>query len=132
MGFPHEAMVDMTGGVAEVLQISLLPRDLLAFFRHLLAKGALINCANCQVWGWKLDLGMDLLGLEKKVQQNMFTWKVYLRVVESCLAVPDSRWVDCVSLFCLQGALEQRDELGIMFRHAYSLTAVEEVNKNAY
>ncbi|XP_056296397.1 calpain-9 [Pseudoliparis swirei] len=73
MGFPHEAMVDMTGGVAEVLQISLLPRDLLAFFRHLLAKGALINCANCQ------------------------------------------------------GALEQRDELGIMFRHAYSLTAVEEV-----
>uniref|UniRef100_A0A8C2YZ98 Zgc:85932 n=1 Tax=Cyclopterus lumpus TaxID=8103 RepID=A0A8C2YZ98_CYCLU len=73
MGFPHEAMVDMTGGVAEVLNISSLPRDLPAFFRHLLAKGALINCANCQ------------------------------------------------------GPLEQRDELGIMFRHAYSLTAVEEV-----
>ncbi|XP_054458701.1 calpain-3 [Anoplopoma fimbria] len=73
MGFPHEAMVDMTGGVAEALQISLLPRDLPAFLRHLLAKGALINCANCQ------------------------------------------------------GPLGQKNELGIMFRHAYSLTAVEEV-----
>lgn len=50
MGFPHEAMVDMTGGVAEVLNIALLPRDLLAFLKHLLAKGALINCANLQVW----------------------------------------------------------------------------------
>lgn len=49
MGFPHEAMVDMTGGVAEVLSIALLPRDLLAFLKHLLSKGALINCANCQV-----------------------------------------------------------------------------------
>ncbi|KAK9521301.1 hypothetical protein VZT92_021120 [Zoarces viviparus] len=73
MGFPHEAMVDMTGGVAEILKISSLPRDLPAFLRHLLAKGALINCANCQ------------------------------------------------------GPLEKRGELGIMFRHAYSLTAVEEV-----
>uniref|UniRef100_A0A3Q3VYC4 Calpain catalytic domain-containing protein n=1 Tax=Mola mola TaxID=94237 RepID=A0A3Q3VYC4_MOLML len=73
MGFPHEAMVDMTGGVAEVLNISSLPRDLPAFLRQLLAKGALINCANCQ------------------------------------------------------GPLEQRNELGIMFRHAYSLTAVETV-----
>ncbi len=49
MGFPHEAMVDMTGGVAEVLNIASLPRDLPAFLTHLLAKGALINCANCQV-----------------------------------------------------------------------------------
>nr|XP_046245939.1 calpain-3 [Scatophagus argus] len=73
MGFPHEAMVDMTGGVAEVLNISLLPKDLPAFLRQLLARGALINCANCQ------------------------------------------------------GPLEQRSELGIMFRHAYSLTAVEKV-----
>lgn len=73
MGFPHEAMVDMTGGVTEVLKVVSLPRDLPAFLRHLLAKGALINCANCQ------------------------------------------------------GPLEQRNELGIMFRHAYSLTAVERV-----
>ncbi|XP_051254561.1 calpain-9 [Dicentrarchus labrax] len=73
MGFPHEAMVDMTGGVAEVFSIASLPRELPAFLRHLLAKGALINCANCQ------------------------------------------------------GPLEQRNGLGIMFRHAYSLTAVEEV-----
>lgn len=29
--------------------------------------------------------------------------------------------------FTLQGPLEQRNELGIMFRHAYSLTAVERV-----
>ncbi|XP_040903159.1 calpain-9 isoform X2 [Toxotes jaculatrix] len=73
MGFPHEAMVDMTGGVAEVLNISTLSRDLPGFLRNLLSKGALINCANCQ------------------------------------------------------GPLEQRNELGIMFRHAYSLTAVEKV-----
>ncbi|KAM6987534.1 calpain-9 [Tautogolabrus adspersus] len=73
MGFPHEAMVDMTGGVAEVLTISLLSVDLPAFLKHLLAKGALINCANCQ------------------------------------------------------GPLEQKNKLGIMFRHAYSLTAVKKV-----
>ncbi|XP_041797250.1 calpain-9 [Chelmon rostratus] len=73
MGFPHEAMVDMTGGVAEVLSVSSLPRDLPAFLRHLLARGALINCANCQ------------------------------------------------------GPLEKRNEFGIMFRHAYSLTALETV-----
>ncbi|XP_070685471.1 calpain-9 [Pempheris klunzingeri] len=73
MGFPHEAMVDMTGGVAEVLNIASLPRDLPAFLTNLLAKGALVNCANCK------------------------------------------------------GLLEQRNELGIMFRHAYSLTAVERV-----
>lgn len=50
MGFPHEAMVDMTGGIAEVLTIANLPRDLLKFLKFLLVKGALINCANCQVW----------------------------------------------------------------------------------
>lgn len=49
MGFPHEAMVDMTGGVAEVLKIASLPRDLPTFLRYLLSKGALINCFNCQV-----------------------------------------------------------------------------------
>ncbi|CAJ1064815.1 calpain-9-like [Xyrichtys novacula] len=69
----EEAMVDMTGGVTEVVTVASLPVDLPAFLRHLLAKGALINCANCQ------------------------------------------------------GPLEQRNELGIMFRHAYSLTAVEKV-----
>uniref|UniRef100_A0A8D3BBX5 Calpain catalytic domain-containing protein n=1 Tax=Scophthalmus maximus TaxID=52904 RepID=A0A8D3BBX5_SCOMX len=73
MGFPHEAMVDMTGGVAEVLKIASLPRDLPTFLRYLLSKGALINCFNCQ------------------------------------------------------GPLEKRNELGIMYRHAYSLTAVEKV-----
>ncbi|XP_062329320.1 calpain-9 [Osmerus eperlanus] len=73
MGFPHEAMVDMTGGVTEVLLVSSLPRDLLSFLRPLLDKGALINCANSQ------------------------------------------------------GSLEQRNELGIMFRHAYSITGLEQV-----
>ncbi|XP_076014720.1 calpain-9 [Genypterus blacodes] len=73
MGFPHEAMVDMTGGVAEVLSIASLPKDLPAFLVQLLSKGALINCANCQ------------------------------------------------------GSLEKKNNLGIMFRHAYSLTGVEKV-----
>ncbi|XP_061537514.1 LOW QUALITY PROTEIN: calpain-9 [Phycodurus eques] len=73
MGFPHEAMVDMTGGVAEVLSVAMLPRELPVLLAELLAKGALINCANTQ------------------------------------------------------GPLEYRNELGIMFRHAYSLTAVEKV-----
>ncbi|XP_035768151.1 calpain-9 [Neolamprologus brichardi] len=73
MGYPHEAMVDMTGGVTEVFQVASLPRDLPTFLRHLLVRGALINCANCQ------------------------------------------------------GPLEQRNELGIMFRHAYALTAVDKV-----
>lgn len=49
MGFPHEAMVDMTGGVTEVLNIAALPRDLPPLLSHLLSKGALINCANSQV-----------------------------------------------------------------------------------
>ncbi|KAM6933349.1 calpain-9 [Xenentodon cancila] len=73
MGFPHEAMVDMTGGVTEVFQIASLSRNLLDFLRHLLGKGALISCANSR------------------------------------------------------GPLEKMNELGIMFRHAYSLTAVEKV-----
>ncbi|XP_032365743.1 calpain-3 isoform X2 [Etheostoma spectabile] len=72
MGLPHEAMVDMTGGVAEVLNISTI-RDLPGLLSYLLDKGALINCANSQ------------------------------------------------------GPLEQGNKLGIMFRHAYSLTAVEKV-----
>ncbi|TDH15385.1 hypothetical protein EPR50_G00030490 [Perca flavescens] len=76
MGFPHEAMVDMTGGVTEVLNISEI-RELPARLSYLLAKRALINCANSQ------------------------------------------------------GELEKRNALGIMFRHAYSLTAVEKV-KTAY
>uniref|UniRef100_A0AAV2J4K7 Calpain catalytic domain-containing protein n=1 Tax=Knipowitschia caucasica TaxID=637954 RepID=A0AAV2J4K7_KNICA len=70
MGFPHEAMVDMTGGVAEVLTVSGLPTNLSGFLQSLLHR-ALINCANCQ------------------------------------------------------GPLEQKNPMGIMFRHAYSLTAVE-------
>lgn len=49
MGFPHEAMVDMTGGVTEVFQVADLPSDLGDFLKPLLAKGALINCANTQV-----------------------------------------------------------------------------------
>lgn len=49
MGFPHEAMVDMTGGVTEVLNIAALPRDLPPLLSYLLSKGALINCATNQV-----------------------------------------------------------------------------------
>ncbi|XP_056139950.1 calpain-3 [Lampris incognitus] len=73
MGFPHEAMVDMTGGVTEVLTVASLPRDVPTFLRHLLAKGSLINCANCQ------------------------------------------------------GPINQKNKMGIVFRHAYSLTGAEKV-----
>ncbi|KAG7470756.1 hypothetical protein MATL_G00117320 [Megalops atlanticus] len=73
MGFPHEAMVDMTGGVAEVFTLSSLPKDLAGFMMPLLRKGALINCGNTQ------------------------------------------------------GPLEKTNELGIMFKHAYSVTGVETV-----
>uniref|UniRef100_A0A8C9R6J0 Zgc:85932 n=1 Tax=Scleropages formosus TaxID=113540 RepID=A0A8C9R6J0_SCLFO len=48
MGFPHEAMVDMTGGVTEMFSFTDLPRDAGHFLRNLLKKGALINCANVQ------------------------------------------------------------------------------------
>ncbi|ROJ25394.1 Calpain-8 [Anabarilius grahami] len=48
MGFPHEAMVDMTGGITEVFTVASLPRALGSFLRSLLQKGALINCANSQ------------------------------------------------------------------------------------
>lgn len=50
MGFPHEAMADMTGGITEVFVIASLPRDLGSYLRPLLQKGALINCANSQVY----------------------------------------------------------------------------------
>ncbi|XP_059931259.1 LOW QUALITY PROTEIN: calpain-9 [Gadus macrocephalus] len=73
MGFPHEAMADMTGGVTEVLSVASFSEDLPRALQHLLRKGALVNCANCQ------------------------------------------------------GPLEQKNEQGILFRHAYSLTAVERV-----
>nr|XP_055053440.1 calpain-9 [Misgurnus anguillicaudatus] len=48
MGYPHEAMADMTGGITEVFVIASLPRELGAYLRPLLQKGALINCANSQ------------------------------------------------------------------------------------
>ncbi|PWA15656.1 hypothetical protein CCH79_00019166, partial [Gambusia affinis] len=73
LGYPHEAMVDMTGGVTEVFSLPLVSKDLPELLRNLLAKGALINCANGK------------------------------------------------------GELEKKNEMGIMYRHAYSLTAVEKV-----
>uniref|UniRef100_A0A3P9Q8K1 Zgc:85932 n=1 Tax=Poecilia reticulata TaxID=8081 RepID=A0A3P9Q8K1_POERE len=48
LGHPHEAMVDMTGGVTEVFSLPLVSKDLPELLRSLLAKGALINCANKQ------------------------------------------------------------------------------------
>ncbi|XP_066559923.1 calpain-9 isoform X2 [Amia ocellicauda] len=74
MGFPHEAMVDMTGGVTEVFAMATLPFDLAPFLSQLLRKGALINCANTQ------------------------------------------------------GPLEQANPEGIVYRHAYSVTSLEQVN----
>lgn len=49
MGFPHEAMVDMTGGVTEVFSVAALPHDSGYFLEGLLRRGALINCASTQV-----------------------------------------------------------------------------------
>ncbi|XP_062408472.1 calpain-1 catalytic subunit isoform X2 [Sardina pilchardus] len=73
MGFPHEAMVDMTGGITEVFKVANLPSNLGGFLKTLLGKGALINCANSQ------------------------------------------------------GPMEQENLLGIMFRHAYSVTSMEKI-----
>uniref|UniRef100_A0A673L2W2 Calpain-9-like n=1 Tax=Sinocyclocheilus rhinocerous TaxID=307959 RepID=A0A673L2W2_9TELE len=49
MGFPHEAMADMTGGVTEEFMMPSDHRTLGSFLRPLLQKGALINCANSRV-----------------------------------------------------------------------------------
>ncbi|XP_015196265.2 calpain-1 catalytic subunit [Lepisosteus oculatus] len=73
LGFPHEALVDMTGGVTEIFTIPLLPPDLAGFLRPLLEKGALINCVNTQ------------------------------------------------------GEMEKKNEQGILFKHAYSVTGLEKV-----
>lgn len=105
MGFPHEAMVDMTGGVTEVFSIASLPRNLLEFLDHLLAKGALINCANSNV---RVRL-LEALTLR-------FVWNessvLSCRNVRGCFP---------------QGVMETMNGLGILFRHAYALTAVEKV-----
>ncbi|MEQ2197283.1 hypothetical protein XENOCAPTIV_027145 [Xenoophorus captivus] len=54
MGYPHEAMVDMTGGVTEVFTLPSVFKNLPDLLMNLLAKGALINCANtkvrCEEW----------------------------------------------------------------------------------
>lgn len=101
MGFPHEAMVDMTGGVTEVFSIASLPRNLLEFLDYLLSKGALINCANSHVSG---------------SGELMFVWN------ESCADLCRNAR-GCSP----QGVTETINDLGILFRHAYALTAVEKV-----
>uniref|UniRef100_A0A8C1UUC2 Zgc:85932 n=1 Tax=Cyprinus carpio TaxID=7962 RepID=A0A8C1UUC2_CYPCA len=73
MGFPHEAMADMTGGVTEEFMVPPDHRKLGSFLRPLLQKGALINCANSK------------------------------------------------------GSFEKSNELGILFRHAYSVTGLETI-----
>ncbi|XP_035242479.1 calpain-9 isoform X1 [Anguilla anguilla] len=73
MGLPHEAMLDMTGGVTQAMSIMMLPMDLVSFLQPLLRKGTLINCAS------------------------------------------------------FKGPFGQKNEFGIIFRHAYSLTGVEKV-----
>uniref|UniRef100_A0A8C8DQZ6 Zgc:85932 n=1 Tax=Oryzias sinensis TaxID=183150 RepID=A0A8C8DQZ6_9TELE len=79
MGFPHEAMVDMTGGVTEVFSVASLPRNL-------------------------------------RDGELMFVWK------ESCADLCRN------ARGCFpQGVTETMNDLGILFRHAYALTAVEKV-----
>ncbi|XP_072405615.1 calpain-9-like isoform X1 [Chiloscyllium punctatum] len=45
IGYPLEAMVDLTGGAPESFQISEMPKDLWKFLRKLLEKGSIICCA---------------------------------------------------------------------------------------
>uniref|UniRef100_A0A671MCP8 Zgc:85932 n=1 Tax=Sinocyclocheilus anshuiensis TaxID=1608454 RepID=A0A671MCP8_9TELE len=73
MGFPHEAMADMTGGVTEVFTVPSDPRILGSFLHPLLQEGALINCGNTR------------------------------------------------------GAIEESNEFGIVFWHAYSVTGLETI-----
>lgn len=46
LGFPHEAMADMTGGITEEFIVPSDARTLGSFLHSLVQKGALINCAN--------------------------------------------------------------------------------------
>lgn len=116
MGFPHEAMVDMTGGITEVLTVASLPKDLAAFLKPILAKGALINCANCQVCVSQLHLsdGITFLCLLGFKPTPIIVSVSTLTYVVRGLIFP-------------QGPLEQRNEFGILFRHAYSVTGLENV-----
>ncbi|XP_056612879.1 calpain-3-like [Triplophysa dalaica] len=45
MGFSHEAMADMTGGITEFIRLAPSSCNLGLFIRRLLQKGALINCS---------------------------------------------------------------------------------------
>ncbi|XP_032870208.1 calpain-9-like [Amblyraja radiata] len=45
IGFPLEAMVDLTGGVPELFQIDEMPKNLWKFLKKLLDKGSIICCA---------------------------------------------------------------------------------------
>lgn len=72
MGFPHEAMVDLTGGITEVFQVASLPKDLAHFLKPLLGKGALVSCANTQgilphknLYGIMFQHAYSVTGLEK-------------------------------------------------------------------
>ncbi|KAM9800998.1 calpain-1 catalytic subunit [Neosynchiropus ocellatus] len=73
MGLPHEAMVDMTGGVTEVFNVPSFKGSLSTFLKGQLRRGALINMAN------------------------------------------------------LQGEFGQANRVGILFKHAYALTGVQQV-----
>lgn len=52
---------------------------------------------------------------------NVYSWAMSHTCFSSVLTVGGF-------FFSLQGPLERSNEVGIMFRHAYSLTAVEKVN----
>ncbi|XP_059841026.1 calpain-3 isoform X4 [Hypanus sabinus] len=45
IGYPLEAMVDLTGGAPESLQIDEMPKDLWKFLKKLLDKGSIVCCA---------------------------------------------------------------------------------------
>ncbi|XP_069500087.1 calpain-1 catalytic subunit-like isoform X2 [Ambystoma mexicanum] len=49
LGYPSEAMEDMTGGVADGCQLNVLPSELWSSLSRLLEKGALVCCSNIVV-----------------------------------------------------------------------------------
>ncbi|XP_039626877.1 calpain-1 catalytic subunit [Polypterus senegalus] len=48
VGYPHEAMTDMTGGVTEIFHQENIPADFVRFLRQQLDRGSLVNCASSQ------------------------------------------------------------------------------------
>ncbi|MGH0154672.1 UNVERIFIED_CONTAM: hypothetical protein FKN15_038987 [Acipenser sinensis] len=175
LGFPHEALVDMTGGVTEEFQMGALPRDTARFLRQLLDKGSLINCANVGFWqyGHWQEVEVDdflptvkgeLIFLRSRERGEFWSpllEKAYAKLKGGYhalhLGFPHEALVDMtggvteefqmgalprdtarflrqlldkgslINCANVGGPLEQRNEKGILFKHAYTVTGVAQV-----